>query len=306
MKKKLFENLNEDEKKLRSMVFRILPERSFLPVASVLALQFVTYYVPKLVNAKRPHVELKCSADDRMPFVPPFIVFYVLAFFQWARYYLVLAREEREVMDGYLLAGAMAKLACMASFIAVPTAIERPDVSGGGFFKRCCGIVYRFDEPTNLFPSMHCLESWFCLRLSLEQDSLGRVPEITRSIVKGYSGEMIHKVNRKEWKQLKEDLVQITGTGKNSLYRRLMMRRKWQLEEKLTAAADDAAEATEDVGEIYVRVQALRNCLLSACVFASTVLVRQHYLPDVVSAIVLGEISLFAGKKLSRRISRGR
>lgn len=56
-----------------------------------------------------------------------------------------------------------AKLVCGVIFLLVPTTNVRPQL-GQGFFDFCLGAIYAMDQPTNLFPSIHCLESWICWR----------------------------------------------------------------------------------------------------------------------------------------------
>lgn len=294
-------HISEKENRIKSAVLRVIPRRALLPVAVAWAVHFGAYYIPKLINRGRAHITLTMSPDRVIPFVPAFVVFYVLAFFQWVRYYLLLAREDKDIMHRYISAGIISKLMCMALFIALPTAMVRPEISGRGLFERCCAIVYAFDTPVNLFPSMHCLESWFCLRLALEENRRGRVPEIAKSLAEGYKGEMINCVNRKQWHEIREDLTEMTGRGKGSLRSRLRVRRKWQANKRIEAALDDAAEAAAAVGEVYVRSNTVLTCLLSGLVVASTVLIKQHYFADTVSGIAAAELSLLMTRGITRR-----
>ena len=47
-------------------------------------------------------------------------------------------------------------------FICYPTTLVRPAVEGEGIFNEAIRFLYKIDAPTNLFPSIHCLVSWFC------------------------------------------------------------------------------------------------------------------------------------------------
>ena len=292
------------KEKIQNTIFNILPRRSFVPVLSIVLLQFVAYYVPKILNRGRVFNDLTTFVDGVIPFVPVFVVFYVLAFLQWVVYYLLLAREEESVMRRYLLAGAIAKLCCMALFLIIPTCMTRPEIRGRGVFKFCCRVVYAFDEPSSLFPSMHCLESWFCMRLALEQHKRGRVPELARSIVKGYTGEMILCVNRKQFKGLEEYLTKIKRAELETMIERMVSRRKWRFEDQLAAAAEDAADAAEDEGLVYVRFHTIRTVTLSILVFLSTLFIKQHFFVDVIAGIVLAELSLSIGKLMIKEKTR--
>lgn len=52
----------------------------------------------------------------------------------------------------------------MVLFIAVPTTINRPAIDNRNIFSVMVQSIYEMDAPTNLFPSIHYLESWICFR----------------------------------------------------------------------------------------------------------------------------------------------
>ena len=52
----------------------------------------------------------------------------------------------------------------MVLFIAVPTIIKRPAIDNRNIFSVMVQSIYVMDAPTNLLPSIHCLESWICFR----------------------------------------------------------------------------------------------------------------------------------------------
>lgn len=284
---------------IRKFAYRIIPERAFKPVIGVFVLHFCAYYVPKIVNSGRVHHTLETVVDSYIPFLPFFVIFYVLAFIQWCVYYVILAREEKSVMYRYLAAGAVSKIISMIMFIVVPTVIVRPQPADTGVFNFCCRAVYAFDVPTNLFPSMHVLESWLCMRLALEEHYLGRVPEVSRSIVRGYSGEMILCVNKKQWDESAGDFTAVSRKNLGSVFEKIFSRRKWTKAGSFARTVDSVAETAENHGQFFIRVHTARTCILSILVFFSTVFIKQHYFVDVVSAVVVAEISLFAGKKIS-------
>lgn len=55
----------------------------------------------------------------------------------------------------------MAKALCFALFILLPSTIQRPVVNRDSFWDSALRFLYRIDAPDNLFPSIHCLVSWF-------------------------------------------------------------------------------------------------------------------------------------------------
>ena len=47
----------------------------------------------------------------------------------------------------------------------LPTTLVRPVIDAdGSFWEQLVALLYRIDSPDNLFPSIHCLESWICFR----------------------------------------------------------------------------------------------------------------------------------------------
>ena len=51
---------------------------------------------------------------------------------------------------------------CLVIFLAYPTTNTRPVIEGSGFWDVLAGWLYSIDAADNLFPSIHCLVSWFC------------------------------------------------------------------------------------------------------------------------------------------------
>lgn len=62
----------------------------------------------------------------------------------------------------------LAKLMCMFCFVVYPTTLVRPEITGTGVFDSLTKLIYELDAPDNLFPSIHCLESYVCFRGALK------------------------------------------------------------------------------------------------------------------------------------------
>lgn len=152
---------------------RYVPRYTYIPLFSVLFGNLLVYYSSKLISHHTGHhaawelVIGGVNLDQAVPFVPFFMVIYVLAYLQWVLGYFFICRESREV--GYRIAAGelIAKGICLIFFIAWPMWLVRPEVSGNGFCEWLTRLIYACDEPTNLFPSIHCLESWLCFRGAL-------------------------------------------------------------------------------------------------------------------------------------------
>ncbi|MBQ9460278.1 MAG: phosphatase PAP2 family protein [Oscillospiraceae bacterium] len=142
---------------------RLALPRHTLPLMVVTwAWQLCAFYLPKLLMDGRPHHDLATAADALVPLAPATVVIYIAALASWPFCYLYCAAQEKERAYRFLCAEFLAKLICMTCFFLLPTAIVRPEITGSGFFNWLLRVVYWFDTPTNLFPSIHCLMNWLC------------------------------------------------------------------------------------------------------------------------------------------------
>lgn len=149
----------------KSRYDELLPKYTRKPLLIVLIFNFFVYYSPKfLIPEYRLHY-LSTSLDDALPVVPAFIFIYVLAFLQWGLGYIIIARDSRERCYRILTGELIAKTIAWVIFMAYPTAIrhEAPAVTGPTTW--LLAFIFAADIPAiNLFPSLHCLESWLCFR----------------------------------------------------------------------------------------------------------------------------------------------
>lgn len=202
---------------------RIVPAYAWIPLLFLVIINLLAYYGSRLFTMGAVHHSLALPLDDEIPFCPAFIAFYILAYAQWILGFILIAREGRTHCYRVLAGEMIAKLMCMVLFIALPTRTERPPVEGSGIFEVLVRIIYATDAPVNLFPSIHCLDSWICFRGAMGM----------RKVPRWYAPSML---------------------------------------------------------------------ALTLLVFASTVLVKQHVLVDILAAVLVGE----AGLLLSKRFRVGR
>ncbi len=168
--------------KIKAFLDRIVPVYTRLPLILVVALNMLTYYGCRLIMSGRPHYSIALPIDGKIPFLPVFIIFYILAYVQWITGFVRIARESREVCYHFLSGEMIAKLICMAFFLLLPTTLTRPEVTGNGIFERLTRLIYTVDQPDNLFPSLHCLESWICFRGALARKGTSRVGKVVSLI----------------------------------------------------------------------------------------------------------------------------
>ena len=150
--------------KLKNRLAAVVPRYAWLPLACCLLLNVLAYYGGRLLTRGRTFHEVACAVDAAIPLFPPAVVIYVLTFVFWVVGFVVIARGGRESCFRNLAGEQTAKLLCLACFLVFPTAMERPEVPGWDVFSWLTRLIYRMDDPNMLFPSIHCLDSWFCFR----------------------------------------------------------------------------------------------------------------------------------------------
>ena len=110
---------------------------------------------------------ISTALDDALPRIPAFILIYVLAYVQWVVAYIVITRDSREHCCRFVSGELTSKFIAMGILLIYPTTFQRPPVEVTNFTTWVMSLIYKSDTPTNLFPSMHCVASWFCFRGSL-------------------------------------------------------------------------------------------------------------------------------------------
>ena len=152
---------------------RILPRYAFIPLIASVALNSVVYFGSRIITAGRYHYDFSIFIDDKLPFVAPMMLIYVLAYVSWSVGFVVIGRESRSVCYEVMSAEQIAKILCLACFLIIPSTIVRPEISGTGIFEGLSGLIYNMDSPDNLFPSIHCLENWICFRGAMKCKKVG-------------------------------------------------------------------------------------------------------------------------------------
>ena len=151
----------------------LLPPYTRIPLVSMVCVHALVYYATKPVTQNMAHFDFSLPIDGAIPFLPVFSVIYVLSYIQWIAGYILIARDSRELCWRVISGEIISKLICMALFLLVPTTMTRAEIVSDGFFDRIVGAIYRLDAPNNLFPSIHCLESWVCFRGAMQMKKTG-------------------------------------------------------------------------------------------------------------------------------------
>lgn len=158
---------------LKQKLDDLLPSYTRVPLISMVCVHALVYYATRLVTQKMTHFDFSLPVDAAIPFIPAFSVIYVLAYVQWIAGYILIARDSRELCRRVISGEIISKLICMALFLLIPTTMTRAGIVSDGPFDRIVGTIYRLDAADNLFPSIHCLESWVCFRGAMRMKKAG-------------------------------------------------------------------------------------------------------------------------------------
>lgn len=142
---------------------RIIPKNMRIPLLLAVVFNGITYYGARLLNAGRLHYNLSNALDDRIPFIPWTVSIYIGCYIFWIANYFIGCRQQKEEAFRFISADFAAKTICLVCFLALPTTNTRPIFEGNSLWEEAMRALYRADAADNLFPSIHCLTSWFCL-----------------------------------------------------------------------------------------------------------------------------------------------
>lgn len=141
----------------------IISKKAIIP-ALIYFLIVPSYFLVRIFTKNLQHYDLSCPLDELIPFVPAFIWIYVFAYLQWLLGYLAMAHLDEGILRTHMASEVIGKLACVVIFILLPTTIIRPEITGTAPTDAMLSYIYSADQPDNLLPSIHCMESWIVAR----------------------------------------------------------------------------------------------------------------------------------------------
>ena len=144
-------------KKKKKEILRIL-----LPPIFTFLLNSVVYWSAPLIKTGIAAHNLSSSVYRLVPFMPQFIIIYFGCYIFWVVNYLLIAAQKEKHRYQFFTADFYARLICFVCFVFFPTTNTRPELTGSDIFTGAVRFLYQIDKPVNLFPSIHCMASWFC------------------------------------------------------------------------------------------------------------------------------------------------
>lgn len=150
---------------LKKYVDPICPLFAIIPLLCCFALNMLVYSGTMILCADWHHYDLTTALDRAFPLVPQWMYIYFGCYLFWVANYILVARINRNNKPAFyrfVITDMASRLVCAVFYIGLPTTNIRPEVPEGGFSTWLLRFLYRIDQPTNLFPSIHCLVSWLC------------------------------------------------------------------------------------------------------------------------------------------------
>lgn len=146
----------------RKTIGIFIPEYGLLPLILCFSMNGLVYWGSQLIMKDQYHYDFTTKLDNQIPFMKEWVLVYLVCYVFWAFNYILIVREGKEQCFRFTFADLLSRMICGIIFILLPTTNVRPTVPGNDIFSWLVRFVYQIDLPTNLFPSIHCLVSWFC------------------------------------------------------------------------------------------------------------------------------------------------
>lgn len=141
---------------------RILPAYAVFPLLAAFTINCIVYYGSSFIVQTRRHYDLTLSVDRAVPVMPIFVAVYLGCYLFWIANYIIIVRQGEENCIRFITADMISRLVCGIFYVLMPTTNVRPVLPSEGVWTELLKLVYLIDEPTRLFPSIHCLVSWLC------------------------------------------------------------------------------------------------------------------------------------------------
>ena len=146
----------------RKYLNKWIPQYGILALSTCFAVNVLIYGGTQIITKNTYHHDFTTGWDRKVPFVKEWVVIYLVCFAFWIINYILIAQEGKEQCYRFVSADLLSRIICGVFFIMLPTTNIRPIIHGTDFFSYMVKFVYGIDSATNLFPSIHCLVSWFC------------------------------------------------------------------------------------------------------------------------------------------------
>lgn len=148
--------------KIIKRIYNYIPDYAVKPLILCVIFNFTIYSGTRLFYKHRIFHNLTSYYDNRIPVIPIFVLIYFGSYLFWIVNYILISSINKDHCYRFLIADLLGKLICGIVYIIFPTTNIRPDITTSGVFVDMLRFLYNIDAANNLFPSIHCLVSWYC------------------------------------------------------------------------------------------------------------------------------------------------
>lgn len=148
--------------KIFKKIYKYIPDYSIKPLILCVIFNFSVYSGVRLFYGDSFFHNLTSYFDDLIPVIPVFVLIYGGSYFFWIVNYILISKISKEQCYRLAIADLLGKLICGIIYILLPTTNVRPVLYSSGIFTDMLKFLYSVDAANNLFPSIHCLVSWYC------------------------------------------------------------------------------------------------------------------------------------------------
>lgn len=150
------------DRKKRSSARRLVPLYGILPLLSCFGLNCIIYYGSRVIADPWKHYDFTTAFDRMVPLNTAWVSIYLGCYVFWIFNYILIAKQGKEHCMRFVTGEMLSRVVCGVFYVLLPTTNIRPVLETGGIWNQALAWVYMIDPATNLFPSIHCLVSWFC------------------------------------------------------------------------------------------------------------------------------------------------
>lgn len=148
--------------KLIRKIYKFIPKYSVKPLILCVIFNFSIYSGVRLFYNDRVFYNLTTFFDDKIPVIPITVIIYLGSYIFWIFNYILISSINKKRCYRFLMADIIGKLICGIIYVTIPTTNIRPDIITSDIFSDMLKFLYSIDPANNLFPSIHCLVSWYC------------------------------------------------------------------------------------------------------------------------------------------------
>lgn len=164
--------------------WKLMIQKNYFPALVSLAVviyQAICYFLAKFTPFAA-HV-VGGEIDNAIPFLPIFIIHYVL----WYLFLIVvpcmLYQENKENFYWYLVTNFLVDTIATIIFIFYPTLLIRPEIHVDNIFTWLVSLIYWGDTPAlNCFPSIHCASCFIAIFIMIKGNKIKKEYRFTTSI----------------------------------------------------------------------------------------------------------------------------